>query len=512
MPHLRSLAILALALLSLGLLASCNTPGGTLTYRFTFDETANSQAFASMPEAVPIRGRLTLEGGANPPPTPPQVRLQYRYVAENGNQGPWQDGPSLRLSPDQGGYQAEATLEGIWPTGLDVDQLRQRRSVQLRALLGNQELAISRRYPVERVNPLWVRVFREPSVFWSVELGDNRVCGVGGTAGQDKDPLAWCLDRQGQAVHEIRETGQAWGYLGVALAGDGTIYTLPSTGPIRAFKDGAFTDFSLNPRGVTTVLAVDEGALYVGGALYKTNANCSVKRLYVDRYRLADRQREASLEFDASQAREDPAWCEINNSAPAHLRAEGGRLYMVYAVKVGASYDSNSKHWYFLNRMGMAALKGQDLTPLWLKEPPERSFSRSTSIGSVVGWFLYWGSPSNCSVQECPALPYAVSGFDLSLEANWLWASLAENYLNPQDGGIQGQADYPRFQILLEGVRFGLNHVLSNPLPLLHLSTPISRYVVLGTEAGWVGAVRRHHNEVYAVGEMGGKGFIARLH
>ncbi|MFN4074068.1 MAG: hypothetical protein ACK4G4_11750 [Thermus sp.] len=524
MPRPRTLGLLALALL-LGVLASCNTQGGggsggnTPLYRFSFDNEANSQAFGDMPDAVPIRGRLTLESGTTPPPTPPEVRLQYRFLAVDNALGPWQDGPTMRLVPDQGGFQAEATLEGIWPTGLDLQRMLQTESIQLRALLGNQVLATSSFYPFERINPLWVRVFGEPSIFVSLEVSDNLVCGVGRTRGQDPDPLAWCLNPEGQVVYEIRETGPAWGYLDVALAEDGTVYTLPNTGPIRAFKDGAFTGFSLSPRGNPTTLAVGDGALFVGGALPMTNGSCSVLRLYVDRYRLADLQQEASLVFDASQAQEDlSSQCETKNSAPAHLWLAGGRLYMVYAVRVGAYFNSDGD-FVALNRMGMAALHGQTLAPVWLR-PPEGSHRGSNTVGSVAGWFLYWGSPSTCTpAHECRALAYTVRGFDLDLNANWLWASIADKYLDPRDGSVRGDAEGYPYQILLENTpvylsRFSYDRGGNRTVGVgVQMGTKwVWRYVPYGPAGdGAVEAVRRHQDQVYFVGQVGGKAFVARL-
>lgn len=351
-----------------GLLAACNTQGGgsggNAIYQLEFDNTANRQAFHSMPDAVPIRARLTLKGTSGLP----QVRLQYRYISEDGTSGPWQDGPNLQLTQDQGGYLAQATLGNIWPVGLDLAEIRQKARLELRALVGNQVLATSTPYLLERINPLWVRVFPEPSVFWSMDIGGGKVCAAGGTTGQDMDPLTWCLDGNGQVVYEIRETGPAWGYLNLAIASEGTIYLLPNGGPIKAYRDGAFTNFNLTPRGYATTLAVDEQALYVGGALDKTNRGCSVKRLYVDRYNLSALQREASLEFDATQAQEDPdlTSCETNNSAPALLKVVGERLFMVHGVRISGHFDDRDRVFYTLNRLGMAALDKRTLNIQWL--------------------------------------------------------------------------------------------------------------------------------------------------
>lgn len=506
-----------------GFLASCNTQRGGASLRFTFDDAANSQAFASGPDTVPIRAQLTT--GSATVPNQPQIRLQYRYIAENGAEAPWQDGPTMMLTPEGGGYLAQATLAGIWPTGLDVNQIKQKGSIQLRALAGNQELAISSQYPLPRINPVWVRVASQPSDFRSLAISDNMVCGAGATltqSGVSEAPFALCTDKQNARIFAIHESGKtSEEYLHLAIGGDGTVYALPDTGPIKAFKDGSYRSL-LIPRGLATALAVDGQALYVGGALDKTNGGCPVKRLYVDRYNLTTLQREASLEFDATEAQENPSLCGTNNSSPALLKADEGRLYMVYGLRIWVYFGSDGTP-VALSRLGIAALNALTLSPIWVSPPGGNWDSGGTCTpGSLCGWAQYWYDPNNpCTgtTNPCEALAHNVSGFELDLDREWLWASKAPRVLNPRTGDPKEDALDNRFMILIGETPFGFDNDrqtqsgttrLSLNTQALQLRSP--RYVVIGREEGLVSQIRRYRGEVYAVGRLGNKGFIARLH
>ncbi|GLV49241.1 hypothetical protein TJA_23430 [Thermus sp. LT1-2-5] len=493
------------------------------TLGFEFDHEANQAEFQRKPDVPVVRGRLTVQGVAGPP----QVRLQYRFVSTDGTpEATWREGPPFALTRDPqnpGTYLAEAALEDFWPVGLDPDLLRTRARVQLRAVADGTLLAQSRySYPVLRANPLWVKTLGEPSRFNLVDGAGGLVCAGGQSrATSPTQGLAWCLDEAGNPQALYREPA-ATDLRAVAVAPDGTLYTLGWDGQVRAYRNGSPTGLAFEARGIPTTLATDGQSLYVGGAVpvsYRDSGgfSCSALRFYVERF---SPQGQSLKDFQGTpeQAREvdENGNCYRSggplNSSPNVLRVEGDTLYMYYVTRVSARQDSN-QDWDGLGQLNAMRLNALSLSPVWAWKD---GFDNQRS--SSKGWFVYWP----CNGLECDALYYTLYGFDLDPAQGWMTGSHAP-ILDLQTGNVMASdpSDSGRFPVFLGGNRLDLYPSTSDPTYTVLLysillnpgPSPLYHTVsfVLGPAGGSVEMLRRFGDQVYAVGVLGGKGFIARL-
>lgn len=516
-------------------------------YTFAFDNNANRQAFAALPDAVPIRGFLRVEGG----PPPGEVRLEYRFSTWDGNQlvpsTDWQDGGAFALTPDQGGYQASAEVAGLWPRGLDFAVLSQRTYVTFRARVGANVLGDSKPYSIRRVDPLWLQVFPEPSVFREGAANQGMVCAVGGTYGADRDPLAWCLRKDGTPLWWVRESGTAaWAFIASTLDPAGNLYlaaTPEGYGPsqVKAYRDGAPTGFALQARGLVTALAADGQNLYVGGGLYRTDLCGGSEvgfRAFVDRYDMRG-SLQASYQATAEQAGEDSA-CQYSdanvalNSAPAEMRLVGDRLYVLLATQQKAWFETEiidgrpTEVYYVSGAATVLRLRGSDLGVAWFWK----------GGGWPFGWSMYWGDSSSCrSTTRCRALTYTAVAFDVDEGAQRLaFRSWFLPFLNTETG--QPLAPPPNwahlnnlntdyFAAFVDGGVVNAQWRNEGGRLLLEVGAPEEsppqswgqdglsrrRTVVLGQTGTSADAyfILRHGDELYVGGRLDGKGFLARL-